>query len=186
MKSKESSKLHPFLFFLLMTAFGLLLVMRSELSWEVVVRILGAVFTVGGLIYIISYITGTGGGDAYLRLFGGILVLGGGFFILIKPGMLAEIFPKAMGIIILLNGFLNLTRGLDYLKTKLPAWKSSLLFSVITMALGLGILFKLFPSSEMLLKILGVIFIYDAVTSLWIHTRRPRRKPRAQDGSANS
>ena len=175
MKPKESSKLNPFLFFLLMTAFGVLLVMRSEMAPDMVIRILGAGSAAGGLILIIGYLRSSGGGDSYLRRVCGTLIIAGGILILIRTEYLSGFFRALMGIAVMLNGFLNMTRSLDYLKIKTVGWRVPLTLSLITMGGAAVIMVSPFPSDTLLMKVVGGLFLYNALTSLWIHTRRPRR-----------
>ena len=174
---------NPILIAILMAIFGLILFIKPGLTLTVIIRILGIILLVGGILAFIGYYT-RGHGDyvamgpgSYMTLFGGILSVIAGAVILIRPITILTIFPIIMAILILLTGLLNLARALDFKNKAFPSWKLTLGFAIVTIILGLVIFFNPFKTLEWHVRIIGLSLLFDALTSLWIITRKPTGMP---------
>ena len=80
---------------------------------------------------------------------------------------LIELDP-AVGGLIALNGFFNLAQALDQRREQYTRWTASLAMAILTIVLGLLIVFNPFSTMEMLVVAIGIIIIYNGVSNLLI------------------
>ena len=83
---------------------------------------------------------------------------------------------KVLGIVflslILLVGIAHLLRALAAMRMQDPAAGMMTVFSVITVICGAVICFNPFSAVTTLVRIIGVIFVYNGITGFWIEAKK--------------
>ena len=152
----------------LMVVIRLILVLWPGHVMTTAVKVLGIALLAGGGILILSWYRGRMKGVDALTLAEGILLAALGLFVLMKPKMIISIIPFAVGAVVLVNGVLNLAQALDQRRENYSRWELSLALAVLTMVLGLLIMFNPFSTMEMLVVAIGGVSIYNGASNLFI------------------
>ena len=98
----------------------------------------------------------------------GILILADfGAFFLLQPKVVASILPVIMGIFIVIDGLLNLKRAFELHRLEYGRWFITLILSLVSVALGLLVVFQPYLAAEALIMLIGVVFIYEGLSDRW-------------------
>lgn len=147
---------------------GLVLAIWPGHVMTTALTILGIALLVGGALLIYSWYRGRGRSSSVITLAEGIVMAVAGLIVLVAPKLLISIVPFAVGAIITLNGIYNLAQALDQRKARYNRWSLSLAMAILTIVLGLLIMFNPFSTMEVLVVAIGVIIIYNGVSNLLI------------------
>ena len=156
---------------ILMIVLGLLLLFWPGHVMTTAVKIVGIALLIGGAITAFSWHRGRGAGVGIIRLAEGILMAVGGLVLLFAPKLLISILPVLLGLVIIVNGGINLIQALDLRRQGYSRWGFSMALAVLTILLGLLILFNPFSTMEMLVAAIGGIILYNGISNLWIESR---------------
>ena len=150
---------------------GVILLVWPLTSLSVIVRVIGAAMMVIGVYSILMYLVSGRDGRSVFALIGGILIglVGGGLFA--RPEGLVAFIPVIIGIVVLLSGITNLFETFTLGRQRYGKWYISLIFALITIILGLLLIFRPFGVASFLTRLIGVAVIFDAVSNLWIISR---------------
>ena len=159
---------HGVLLSILMIVLGLLLALWPGHVMTTALTLLGIALVVGGGLLIYSWYRGRNQNSSVITLTEGILLAIAGLVVLFAPRFLISIVPFAVGAMIALNGIFNLAQAFDQRRERYSRWTASLAMAVLTVVLGLLILFNPFSTMEMLVVAIGVIIIYNGVSNLLI------------------
>jgi len=162
---------HGLLLSILMIVIGLVLVIWPGHVMTTALAILGVALLVGGAISIVSWYRGRGHDAGFLTLAEGLLMAVAGIVVLSAPKFLISIVPVAVGIVVLINGVVNLAQALDQRREGYSRWTLSLALAVLTIILGLLVILNPFSTMEMLVMAIGVVIIYNGASNLWIESR---------------
>ena len=152
----------------LMILIGLLLAIWPGHVMTTAMKILGIALLVGGGLLIYSWYSGRNRDSSVITLSEGIVLALAGILVLVAPKFLISIVPLAVGGLIALNGFFNLAQALDQRREQYTRWTASLAMAILTIVLGLLIVFNPFSTMEMLVVAIGIIIIYNGVSNLLI------------------
>lgn len=145
---------------------GLVLLLWPGTTAAVICYAFGGILVVYGLAAILSFFVSRAAGFA-LDLFLGIAALALGLFLLVRPQVIISILPVVLGLFILVDGLLNLKRALELRRLEYRRWGVSLALSLISLALGLVILFHPYLAAEALVMVIGGVFIYEGLSDIW-------------------
>ena len=159
---------HGVLLSILMILIGLLLVFWPGHVMTTALKILGFALLIGGALLIYSWYSGRGRDSSVITLAEGIVMAVAGLIVLIAPKFLISIVPFCVGAVITLNGIFNLAQAPDQRKANYNRWTASLVMAILTIILGLLILFNPFSTMEMLVVAIGIVIIYNGVSNLLI------------------
>ena len=101
-----------------------------------------------------------------LYLVGSIVVFAVGMVFLLDPEFVTALFPFIFGVVIMLNGALNIWQAVT-LKKEENNWLSHFLLAVLTFGLGIFIFANPFQTIQVLLKAIGVILMFDGISNIW-------------------
>jgi uncharacterized membrane protein HdeD (DUF308 family) len=87
-----------------------------------------------------------------------------GLVILVRPQIILNIYPIAMGIIIAVDGLGNLFQALSMKRRENSHWKPMLILACITILLGIIIVLNPFSTLNALTSVIGIVLAYDGVT----------------------
>ena len=159
---------HGVLLSILMIVLGLVLAIWPGHVMTSAMTILGIALLAGGALLIFSWYSGRNRDSSVITLAEGIVLAVAGLVVLIAPKFLISIVPFCVGAVITLNGIFNLAQALDQRKANYNRWTASLVMAILTIVLGLLIVFNPFSTMEMLVVAIGIIIIYNGVSNLLI------------------
>jgi len=145
---------------------GLILLLRPTAAASVLFSIMGVLLLIYGAVTVIGFFTRSRSVSQLELVFGIVAVVVGGL-LLAHPHFLLELIFTLLGIYILADGLVNLKRGLDLRDRGYAGWTTTLVTSVISVLLGLFILWRQGRAAEaVLLRIVGAAFLYEGIVDL--------------------
>ena len=158
---------------ILMVVLGLLLFIWPGKTLEIAARFLGIALLIGAAVSGISWYRDRNrpGGVDYGTLALGIVSLVVGIIVLAAPKGVITLLPKLIGLAIIINGVLNIAQAMELKNAGNASWTSSLVMAVLTILLGLFLLFFAFSVMKTAIMIIGGILVYNGVSNLWIESR---------------
>ena len=148
---------------------GLVLLFFPKLTTELFCTVIGVALLLFGGVTILSFFLRRGsdsGFSSVAELVLGVLGALVGLFFLTHPAFLLSIIPTVLGIYIIVDGLVNLKRGLDLRSKGYAGWTTTLVMSIITLVLGALILWNPFAVGLTLWRIVGIAFCYNGISDL--------------------
>lgn len=96
-----------------------------------------------------------------------------GIVVLAAPAFVLKAFPFIAGLIILVLGIVDVVRAAQVLLETVDGWKTSVALAILTVVVGIIIMINPFGSMKLLVRIIGVILIYHAVTGFLVSQKLP-------------
>ena len=122
---------------------------------------------VTGIVCLIQYARVRGSGFAApFLLVGGVITAALGLFTLAQPHTVASFLPVVFGLFILVEGCSRIGAALDLARRKADKWWVLLLLSLLSIALGLLLLFDPFEAAVSAVMLCGVLLIVEGALSL--------------------
>lgn len=153
-------------FNLILLVVGIILTVWPDESLNVAINVIGGVIVAFGITNICIWLMNKG--INYASLFIGILTIVIGIFVILKSEVLISIIHILLGIAVLANGITNFKVLYD-VKTDSRSWKVLISSSVITIALGLLLIFKPLMIADFIIRFGGIVFILSALEGLLIY-----------------
>lgn len=154
---------------LIYTVLGVVLLVWPELSTNVLCTALGLVLLVSGISDILEFVFQRDGSLYYnLQLGLGVILCAVGGWLLLRPTLIAVIIPRIIGVLVCFHGFKDFGDALTLRKNKSPQATAALLLGIITILLGVVLVVNPFSAFTTVVRIIGLILIYDGVSDLWI------------------
>ena len=164
---------------------GMLLLIMPETSLLWICNIFGVVVLVTGIVCLVQYarIRGTGF-TAPFMLVGGVITAGLGIFTLAKPQVVTSFLPIVFGIFIVVDGLSRIGTAIDLAKRKGQKWWvvlllsivsllcgallacSQLLFSIVSVALGVLLVLHPFDAAVSAVMLCGILLIAEGALNL--------------------
>lgn len=146
---------------------GVLLLVMPQTSLLWICYAFGAVVLVTGIVCLIQYARVRGSGFAApFLLVGGVITAALGLFTLAQPQTVASFLPVVFGLFILVEGCSRIGAALDLARRKADKWWLLLLLSLLSIALGLLLLFDPFEAAVSAVMLCGVLLIVEGALSL--------------------
>lgn len=148
---------------------GLILIFFPNRSLSFVCTLAGILMVGYGVVAVIGFFTGRGTdaftfrSDLVLGVMAGIV----GIFFLLHSDFIISVIPTILGVYILIDALMNLKRGLDLRALGYAGWTTTLVMSVISLVLGLVILWNPFRTGLILWRVIGAVFLYLGASDLW-------------------
>ena len=126
-----------------------------------------SVVLVTGIVCLIQYarIRGTGF-TAPFMLVGGVITAGLGIFTLAKPQVVTSFLPIVFGIFIVVDGLSRIGTAIDLAKRKGQKWWLLLLFSIVSVALGILLVLHPFDAAVSAVMLCGILLIAEGALNL--------------------
>ena len=146
---------------------GMLLLIMPETSLLWICNIFGVVVLVTGIVCLIQYarIRGTGF-TAPFMLVGGVITAGLGIFTLAKPQVVTSFLPVVFGIFIVVDGLSRIGTAIDLAKRNGQKWWLLLLFSIVSVALGVLLVLHPFDAAVSAVMLCGILLIAEGALNL--------------------
>lgn len=135
--------------------------------WDVmanIVRVIGIILVVAGVLVILTAILGGKIDSNNLpSVIGGVGTIIAGIVFWSNPYIVVNTVEKVFGVIIILCGVMNLVKALKLNKGGVPV---ELILSVVSIVIGVLIFFGIFGASTVV-KVIGAVLIYNSCLSIW-------------------
>ncbi|MGN0709997.1 MAG: HdeD family acid-resistance protein [Anaerovoracaceae bacterium] len=151
---------------------GVVLTVWPGMAMSLVCRIIGAALLVLGVVYIVMHFSNKEhkmAGGAFLVM--GIILAVLGLWIWSKPAWLIALIPLLVGIILAVDGVMNVAEAVVTSRQGYGGWWFSLILAILTIAVGLLLAFNPFEAASTVTRIIGIAMIYSGITDLWIVSR---------------
>ncbi|MDO5326697.1 MAG: DUF308 domain-containing protein [Clostridia bacterium] len=148
---------------------GLILLLFPAVTLNFISYCLGAVALVMGAIRTVRYFQQD---HTYPFLFQsdlvvGLITIGLGIFMMTQPKTVISLIPHLFGILVAGCGVGNILRALDAKKAGLSQWGFLLGLAIISVILGVLIMFNPFGALELVVTIIGGGLVYEGATDLF-------------------
>jgi uncharacterized membrane protein HdeD (DUF308 family) len=151
---------------------GAVLAFWPGMAMTAVCRVIGAALLIIGIIYIVMHFTNKEhkmAGSAFLIL--GILLAALGIWIWSKPAWLITLIPLIVGLILIVDGAMNIMESVVTSRQGYGGWWFSLILAILTIVLGILLVYNPFEAASTVTRIIGIAMIYSGITDLWIVSR---------------
>lgn len=148
-------------------ALGLLLLVMPQTSLLWICYAFGAVVLITGVVCLVQYARLRGSGFAApFFLVAGVSTAALGIFSLARPEVVASFLPVVFGLFILIDGCSRIGTAIELARRKADKWWMMLLFSVLSVALGILLLVNPFEAAVSVVMLCGVLLIIEGVVNL--------------------
>lgn len=148
-------------------ALGLLLLVMPQTSLLWICYAFGAVVLITGVVCLVQYARLRGSGFAApFFLVAGVSTAALGIFSLARPEAVASFLPVVFGLFILIDGCSRIGTAIELARRKADKWWMMLLFSVLSVALGILLLVNPFGAAVSVVMLCGVLLIIEGVVNL--------------------
>ncbi|MTQ98649.1 hypothetical protein GMD88_17890 [Pseudoflavonifractor sp. BIOML-A6] len=149
-------------------ALGLVLLIWPGITSDLICLSFGLLLLIYGIITIISFFVHDSRlGTFRFELILGIVAAAAGLLFLIKPEFVKSVIPVVLGIYIIIDALLNLKRSLELHSLQYGRWWVILVLSLVSVALGVLILFRPGMTADVLIMVIGGVFVYNGLSDLW-------------------
>ena len=174
----------------IMVLLGLVLVIWPHILGVLLCYLLGGALIVMGVFQLISFLRGERLGfyNKFVMMMGIVLVLLG-IWICTQPHIVLSIIPVVVGIIVLIHGLMDIQYTLDIKKAGSTKWWIALIAAILTLVVGLLLVFNPFTAYEITMVLLGIAMLYDGGSDLalllfsYLAQRDPDRRLREFKGN---
>ena len=154
-------------FSIIYIALGVLLLAMPQTSLLWICYAFGAVVLITGIVCLIQYARIRGSGFAApFMLVGGVITAGLGLFTLARPAVVASFLPVVFGLFILIDGCSRIGTAVELARRQADRWWLVLLFSVLSIALGILLLVNPFGAAVSVVMLCGVLLIIEGAVNL--------------------
>ena len=149
----------------LMIAIGVVLILFPGTAMDFCIKIIGILLLVAGAGGVILGLKGQGAYRVY-TMSGAVITVVGGAVCLLQPQLIKTFLPLVMGIVILATGVLNIGNAFAAKRAGAARWLVSLILALVTVVLGVIILMNLNGTADLLVTIIGIVFVYNGISML--------------------
>lgn len=147
--------------------FGVLLIVKPEISLAAFGLFTGIVLIIFGIIKIVGYLSR----DLYRLAFQydlacGILVIALGIMVILEPNNVIETICIAVGITFLIDGLLKIQISIDAKTFGIRQWWLILSVALLTVVIGVLLVFRTSGSVRALMVLLGISLLADGIMNL--------------------
>lgn len=151
---------------IIMILIGAFLVFYPGDTINTVVTVFGYALIIAGAVAVISAILQKENRSIPNLVQGAVEIIVG-IWVVSNPGTVVSIFPMIAGAIIVVSGVASFFDAVGRRSGTSSGWKVSLILSVVTIILGVIIFANPFSTVTLLLRIIGVAFLYNGLVSLF-------------------
>ena len=163
----QDMKQNYFVNAVIMIILGLVLVIWPHILGVMLCYLLGGALIVMGAIQLIGFLRGERlGFYNKFSMFMGIVLVLLGIWICTQPRIVLSIIPVVVGIIVLIHGLMDIQYTLDIKRTGSTKWWIALIAAILTLIVGLLLVFNPFTAYEISMIMLGIAMLYDGGSDL--------------------
>ena len=170
------SKFTNILKLIIIVALGLVLIFYPSQTLDTAVKALGIVIIVAGAVAFISSLTQKEK-NAYVmfQLIGAIIGIVAGIIVLTNRGLVISIFPVLTGVGIAIYGAFGIAQAMTFRRFYTTGWQVPILFSFITVGVGVLIAANPFSTMNTIVRIVGIVLVYNGVVGIYMQLNRRKK-----------
>ena len=147
--------------------FGVLLIVKPEISLAAFGLFTGIVLIIFGIIKIVGYLSRDLSRFAFqYDLACGILVIALGIMVILEPNDVIDTICIAVGITFLMDGLLKIQISIDAKTFGIRQWWLILSVALLTVVIGVLLVFRTSGSVRALMVLLGISLLADGIMNL--------------------
>lgn len=167
MKLLKTLKSNSFLLSILMTVYGILLVIWPQINADLLAYIIAAAIIIVGIVFVIQYIKKDVVKDFYKKeLVTGLAAISIGVIFFLNVGIVESIIPFVLGIFVLINGIGKVQNAFDLLRIKSNNWKVVMIMAIINVVFGAFLIAQPLWLVGMLFRLIGIALVYCGVSNI--------------------
>lgn len=149
--------------------FGIVLILWPDQIVNLACQTVGIILAVLGGIQIASYFINKSGNNLYMIL--GLALFFIGIWITMRPGSIQSLIFIIIGAAIFVHGIHDIKLAFETKKGGYTSWWWLFLMGIISTVFGVLCIVDCFGIISMAMTFVGIILIYDGISSLWIVSR---------------
>lgn len=153
-------------------ALGIALLLFPDMFLKIACYVIGALLIAWGVLGVLGCLR-----DHVARV-GTILIsviaAGTGIFVISQPKTISSILPIVVGLILLIDGIVNVRHGIGLRRFGDPSGTSVLVLGIITVVFGAVILMNPYSTVELTFRLIGIALVYSGLSDLIIIFRMNR------------
>ena len=144
------------------------LIFKPDISLSVLFICLGCFLLVVGIMHTISYFSSPKEFKAFsFELVEGIVYIILGFVLIFNPNIVKAFLPIIIGCWMIINSIVRFQLAFNLKSSDSPSWKIVLLFSFLTLILGIVMVINPFASMSALTMICGVMLLVSELINIF-------------------
>lgn len=153
---------------LLLLVLGLILILIPGLTMTTLVRVGAGFLIAAGAFDLLKYVFRKENGQLSTLLVSGVIFAAIGTLLMVNPGLVINLIPVILGIVLIVEGLVKLQRAVDLARMKYAKWFSVLLLAVISLAFGALVLANPFDTARTLVIIIGIGLVFAGLSGLGV------------------
>lgn len=151
---------------LLYLVLGVILVVWPGSFIQFACNIIGALMIAFGVLTIIGEFTRHS--KNAVMMFLGAFIGAIGIIIIANPELVSSIVPITFGIVLLINGLVNVRQAIGMHRYEEDSWMTLMILGIITLVLGCVILLHPYGTAQLAFRIMGAALIYSGLSDLFV------------------
>lgn len=161
----KRTKANMILMAILTILLGLILIIWPASSTMFICLVAGWLLLLGGILSVVIYFSSREAGPSS-ALFLGLVAAALGLWIVIRPSAMMQFISVLFGIILLLHGFMDIQDSIELKRGAYNSWWIFMLFSVLTVMLGVFVIWAPITSAAVMTIFSGISLLFDGITEL--------------------
>lgn len=151
----------------LMTVYGLMLVIWPQASADILGYTIAGVILVIGISDIIRYLMHGDMAQAYKKeLITGVIAIIIGLIFLVNVRLIQSIIPFLLGLYILYRGVMKLMDAFELRRYNYGNWRIAMILAAISIILGIVLTIKPLWLVKFIFRLIGIVLIYSGISDI--------------------
>lgn len=150
---------------------GAALILNPDAAALTICKLLGWIILISGAVSVVFYLKGRRGFWEASALVLAVIGIVLGVFIIRTPGIIVKFLGYLLAGVLLVHGINDIREAFEIRRFLDERWNIALVLGIISILLGILILWNPFSSAAVLMTIIGISLVYDGITDLLIVLR---------------
>lgn len=156
---------------LITLALGIVLVVWPDRSVQFLCTLLGLAILLIGLIYILGWLSKRKEGVPSFFVLPGVILGALGIWLMSSPESVVMLIQYIFGAILVVHALIDFQAAITMIRLHREHWRLDLFFALITLGMGVLVLYNPFATFATLVILIGVSFIFDGLSDLCLILR---------------
>lgn len=157
------------------TLLGIPMIIWPDILARLVCYSFGGLLIIYGLVIVIGNFADKEDSGFYgFGMINGLISAGIGIFFIVKYDILVSSIGFVMGLIIVIDSFVKFQKALELHRSGYNFWWLALIFSFLTIGLGVLVIVNPFETSLGIARLAGICLIFIGISDIWTISRISR------------
>lgn len=160
---------------IILLAAGIILLVRPELTLEIITKALGGVLIIVGVLFVLGFIIRRTPNLDSNSLVTGSIAIAAGVYIFMKSADFVKLVPMMLGIGVIISGIFKVQRALELAKMHYRSWVWLIIVALVNIMAGLIIVLNPAVIANLIMKLIGACLVFsgalDIITTFFISHR---------------